>query len=139
MSWQAYVDTMKSNCENKLQCAGIFGVAGGAWAADGIDLSVDEASTLTNAISNQDQSIFGGFTLNGQKFAATRLDDDFVCGKGKGTDKGCCWDKGEVVIYKTEQALHIAVGGITDATSIKATQILAKLHDICEPLKEQGY
>lgn len=137
MSWKQYTDNIKTACNNKLVAVGIFGVAGGLWHAEGINLTNEECAKLANAIENQDKSIFGtGFTLNDQKFAVTKLDDDVICGKGK--EAANCWGKGEAVIFKTVQAIFVAVGGLGDS-EIKATSMLNHFYTVCEPLKDSGY
>lgn len=77
--------------------------------------------------------------INSQPFCVlcTRLDGEekTLIGKGKGTDKGCRYDKGAIAILGTTQALIIAIGaeGANGGTIVNGTN---KVQDY---LAQSGY
>lgn len=139
MSWQGYIENIKLQCKSAdLQAVGIFGQNGNLWAAENCSLTPEEAAYIARHINEGDESICAsGFTVGGEKFAGTRLDGEekTLIGKGKGTDKGCRYDKGAIAILGTTQALIIAIGaeGANGGTIVNGTN---KVQDY---LAQSGY
>jgi len=139
MSWQGYIDNIKGQCKGAaLQAVGIFGHNGSQWAAENCSLTVEEAANIARHINEGDESICGaGFTVGGQKFAATKLDgeDKTLIGRGKGTDKGCSYDKVAIVVLGTAQALIVAIG----AEGAQGGTIVNGCSKVQDYLAQSGY
>lgn len=116
--WDAYIDSIRSNCAGcDLSSVAIYGQNGALWTADANINAVTpaEISTLVNAISTMETSICGtGFTLQGQKFAATKIDEigdqKTLIGKAKSFDNNLGDKNSPMCIILTNTALIITIG-----------------------------
>jgi len=138
--WQPYTDSLKQHCAESLFAVGIYGVQGGVWHAEGINLSNEECTKLSQAIDlaasdNGAGICASGFTLGGHKFSAVRVDseDGFLVGKSK--KDNTAYVNLDTVVFKTNTAIFVGIG----KDGFKASQMTIGFEKVTKGLKEAGY
>ncbi|KAI9496165.1 profilin [Zychaea mexicana] len=97
MSWQQYVDNNLVGTGQVSQ-AGIFGLAGGQWAASpGFEVKPAEITEMAEGFRDADKVRASGIHIAGVKYLTLRADDRSIYGK-KGSDGVCIVKTGQTML-----------------------------------------
>jgi len=113
----------------KIESCGIFGTNGSTWAQVGMEHTQQYYTEITDLVSlftDPSEGYSKGFTLNNNKFALLRVEDDkIIHGKGKAPHTF------PVTIQKTNQAIVIGLGE-KDAVAGQVSKAVGKIADYIE-------
>lgn len=136
MSWAPYLDSIKSKCDG-LVALGIYGDNGVAWATEGCTVTASEISGLCGAFKGSLDLFNHGFTLEGNRFVLTKVDqeDQIMIGKGRKKEEGNKWGTGPFTAMKIKGAMVFAVGN----SEIQGGAVNTAVSHIAEFLRDNGY
>jgi len=134
MSWAPYLDSIKSKCEG-LVALGIYGDNGVPWATEGVNVTAPEMAVLVQAFTGNQDIFNTGFTLEGNKFVLTKVDQEDQIIIGKGRKEGNKWETGPFTAMKIKGAVVFAVGN----SEVQGGLVNTAVSHIAEFLRDNGY
>ncbi|KAK7092877.1 profilin-1-like isoform X2 [Littorina saxatilis] len=133
MSWNTYTDRL---VESKVELCAIHGKNGAPWAqVPGFSCTPDEVLTVANAVSRNDNGIYGtGALMGGKRWTVIRLEPDaaLLVLKGKDPDNMKC----TMVIALSTQAVII---GSNKDENVQGSAVRTAVEGLRDYLKQCGY
>lgn len=135
-AWDPYIQSIEGKYPNMLAAVGIWGSNGARWASKGVELSVTECEALYRGCGGDASLCGAGFSLNGQRFACTKVDGEDGCMIGRGkNDDGHSWPKATFCCFKINGAVLFAIGG----EGSQGGSVNMAVGSIAEYLRDNGY
>ncbi|KAK7115246.1 profilin-like [Littorina saxatilis] len=130
MSWEQWTDNLVAQ---NVYHAAIFGRDGNPWSCKNLTATPAEVKAIEEAIRLQKQDIFtSGVTLNNEKWAALRLEENVLVIKGK-DDK---IKEKTMTVALTKQAL---VFGCNKDGTVQANHVRDATEKLAASLETAGY
>lgn len=139
--WNTFLLKIQEKCPG-LVSALLIGENGAIWAAMNMTATAAEAKAIITGInkgnSNNAQFLGSGFSLGGQPFGVTRVDDvdKFVYGSGKAKSPGAERPKISACCVRIKGALLV---GISDNGICQPPVLISAVNQVGNWLRDNGY